>query len=564
MTDIEFIYIFSSKAGEHYEKSKSFASEVPEYALVNFRGFVDDLCTVIAAKAEHTIPKQLSKEQYRCIDYMRDKDLLDEESKDWLHELRKAGNKGAHPEKFYLSSSQYQDLITNSLQTACNLVKKLFPVIHGTDTPEYVWREIEDNTKLRDLCYASVIDSNSSSQYELGKILQSKAHTIRKQEIEEGEKNNQKIIMVEKSLKLYEKAFHWYQEAHHQHADAHYEYAQCLLHGLGVEINLEKAQYEFGNAAYRGSIDAKAAYGNLLFVGTEYVEQDYTKALELLEEAAQYDHPAALSDLGIAYHHGEGVKRDLQKSFEYIEKAAKAGYPNAQMNLSVYYLNGDVVDQNDTLGFEWLKLSADQGYPDAMVQLAEMYLQGRGCDRNPSKAQELYDDVCNLTLDLEAMFDAAMYYRDGSFGEKDLLQSAALLQRIYEHSDEKNAINRRAYNISPAIVKQLRPMLTQTSLSQESWTSHLLVSYLFDENGHPYKSRQERLAVFSEQLLNIANKASTNALSTADVRNNFYIPNTQQPQVRSIAKIGRNDLCTCGSGKKYKVCCYSRELSVTM
>lgn len=159
------------------------------------------------------------------------------------------------------------------------------------------------------------------------------------------------------------------------------------------------------------------------------------------------------------------------------------------------------------------------------------------------------------------MFIAAMHYRDGSFGEKDLLQSAALLQRIYEHSDEKNAINRRVYNISPAIVKQLRSMLNQTSLSQESWKNYLFVSGLFDEKGHPYKNRQDRIAVFSQQLQNIANKVSTNTLSTSDVRNRFHIPNTQQPQVRTIAKIGRNDLCTCGSGKKYKVCCYNRELS---
>ena len=29
-----------------------------------------------------------------------------------------------------------------------------------------------------------------------------------------------------------------------------------------------------------------------------------------------------------------------------------------------------------------------------------------------------------------------------------------------------------------------------------------------------------------------------------------------------MAKIGRNDLCHCGSGKKYKKCCEARERSV--
>jgi len=29
----------------------------------------------------------------------------------------------------------------------------------------------------------------------------------------------------------------------------------------------------------------------------------------------------------------------------------------------------------------------------------------------------------------------------------------------------------------------------------------------------------------------------------------------QQPYVRSDAKVGRNDPCPCGSGKKFKKCC---------
>ena len=28
----------------------------------------------------------------------------------------------------------------------------------------------------------------------------------------------------------------------------------------------------------------------------------------------------------------------------------------------------------------------------------------------------------------------------------------------------------------------------------------------------------------------------------------------QQPMVRHVAKVGRNDPCPCGSGKKYKQC----------
>lgn len=30
---------------------------------------------------------------------------------------------------------------------------------------------------------------------------------------------------------------------------------------------------------------------------------------------------------------------------------------------------------------------------------------------------------------------------------------------------------------------------------------------------------------------------------------------TQQPYIRENPKVGRNDSCPCGSGKKYKKCC---------
>lgn len=30
---------------------------------------------------------------------------------------------------------------------------------------------------------------------------------------------------------------------------------------------------------------------------------------------------------------------------------------------------------------------------------------------------------------------------------------------------------------------------------------------------------------------------------------------TQEPARRQVAKVGRNDPCSCGSGKKYKKCC---------
>jgi hypothetical protein len=47
------------------------------------------------------------------------------------------------------------------------------------------------------------------------------------------------------------------------------------------------------------------------------------------------------------------------------------------------------------------------------------------------------------------------------------------------------------------------------------------------------------------------------ALQTAD----YHQPSVLQPLVRTQPKIGRNDPCPCGSGRKYKHCCGKRRRS---
>ena len=40
------------------------------------------------------------------------------------------------------------------------------------------------------------------------------------------------------------------------------------------------------------------------------------------------------------------------------------------------------------------------------------------------------------------------------------------------------------------------------------------------------------------------------------------IPSKVMPFVTTHVEVGRNDLCPCGSGKKYKKCCHSQEEKV--
>ena len=66
--------------------------------------------------------------------------------------------------------------------------------------------------------------------------------------------------------------------------------------------------------------------------------------------------------------------------------------------------------------------------------------------------------------------------------------------------------------------------------------------------------RQQKLNVSKEEVLNSDEIASKNRKAGENVsRNNNYV----ETIVREVKKIGRNEKCPCGSGKKYKHCCGS-------
>jgi preprotein translocase subunit SecA len=79
-----------------------------------------------------------------------------------------------------------------------------------------------------------------------------------------------------------------------------------------------------------------------------------------------------------------------------------------------------------------------------------------------------------------------------------------------------------------------------------------------------YKS--EGYELFDSLLSNIDTQSST-YLIKAEIRHNVErkkvaegVANTdsskeKKPQPKRVAKVGRNDKCPCGSGKKYKNCC---------
>ena len=536
MTDIEFVNSLSEEIGDDYQKAKALAIEVPAYTLVHLRSIVARACEMLITQSG---VKVKTRDLNQKIKSLYAKELIDNECNDWLHDLRMAGNKGAHPEYCNLSITDYRDIAIDALPKACKLLEKLYFPLKGIVAPKYSYGEPDSTLLLRDLCYASVMESDTSAQYEVGKVLKAQADVLHEEEIAEGKAKGLLTIPLPMSTKLHQKAFYWFKEACNDHPDAKFEYAIYLMGEVaGTEQNMDHGRFYLKSAAYEGSIDAKAAYGNLLFNGDDFVVQDYNEALKLLEEAAEHEHPSALADLGIAYHRGEGVEKDLSKSFEYIFKAAEAGFPNAQHNVGVSYFNGDGVEKDEELAFEWFEKAAEQEYEDAKIRLAEMYLSGSGCEVDKTKCKALYDEVCNVSRDPKTLYRCAMHYKDASFGSADYYKAGHFIQLAYEYAEETSEIRKLAYDASPAIVDKLRQEVQQ-SPDLRGNSDKVLVLWLFNENGHPCPDREKRCEKFHELTKEVSKTKRKNKVANAQVN----------------GKIGRNNMCPCGSGQKYKNCC---------
>jgi hypothetical protein len=105
------------------------------------------------------------------------------------------------------------------------------------------------------------------------------------------------------------------------------------------------------------SQDASALYtqaNNLLKgLGRSATSQDYAKARDWYEKAADGGNPDAMFKLGVIYQNGQGVALDYAKAREWYEKAADGGNADAMANLGWLYAHGQGVALDSAKAREW-------------------------------------------------------------------------------------------------------------------------------------------------------------------------------------------------------------------
>ena len=189
----------------------------------------------------------------------------------------------------------------------------------------------------------------------------------------------------------------------------------------------------------------------LLKEAKQYHEQrDYTKAAELLEQAATQGDAVAQSMLVLVYSDGLGVEedhskaaywyekavaqnnadaqvilavlhlgdelpylKDEAKALEFVTQAAMQGNAKGQFVLGGMYFDGKGIERDTAKGFEWFEKAQAQDFPDAIMALAEIYTYGlHGIEKDYARAIQLYEKAIPLNVE-NANARLAFLYANG-------------------------------------------------------------------------------------------------------------------------------------------------------
>ena len=135
-----------------------------------------------------------------------------------------------------------------------------------------------------------------------------------------------------------------------------------------------------------------------------YKQEDYRKALPLLEKAAETGSVEAALYLGDMYQYGKGVEQDFEISFKWYLKAAEKGDKESSGMVGASYYLGRGVNQDYKESLKWLLKSAekiDEKNPGARDKkllnlIMNMYLRGKGTLQDFSEAAKWAEKAAEL------------------------------------------------------------------------------------------------------------------------------------------------------------------------
>ena len=169
-------------------------------------------------------------------------------------------------------------------------------------------------------------------------------------------------------------------------------------------------------------------------------------------------------------------------------------------------------------------------------------------ERIIGSVQSTYDEKGSLIGDAMRQIEKQVMLQvlDGLW--KEHLQTMDQLRqgihlRAYANKNPKQEYKREAFELFEALLERLKQEVVRI-------LSHLQIKRQDEAELIEQKRREE-----AERQQLAFQHAQASALPEAEQEAGQQAEAPQQPMVRDAPKVGRNDPCPCGSGKKYKQCC---------
>jgi len=169
-------------------------------------------------------------------------------------------------------------------------------------------------------------------------------------------------------------------------------------------------------------------------------------------------------------------------------------------------------------------------------------------ERIIGSVQSTYDEKGSLIGDAMRQIEKQVMLQvlDGLW--KDHLQTMDQLRqgihlRAYANKNPRQEYKREAFELFEALLERLKQEVVRI-------LSHLQIKRQDEAELIEQKRREE-----AERQQLAFQHAQASALPEAEQESAQQAEAPQQPMVRDTPKVGRNDPCPCGSGKKYKQCC---------
>ena len=250
-----------------------------------------------------------------------------------------------------------------------------------------------------------------------------------------------------------------------------------------LDVNEEPQAYQYLAGLLTNGVvteDPYIAANNLLQCDKpEPLSQTVRDLIVVLFQAAfDAGNADAMNDLGAQYYDGSrGFEQDYGKAVEYYNMAAQNGSRQAQENLGYCYYYGRNVPVDYEKAFHYFALGAFDGHLISLYKIGDMYANGLYVEKNEKEAFQIYIRCINTMTDEAAEVAAGPIYLrlgkcflNGIGVEKDAKAALMCFQKaesfLYDMVKDGNAMYHNSLKAAVDGQEKARRILTEELINQ--------------------------------------------------------------------------------------------------